>query len=266
MFDDEDESDNNEMNIIEENIIEEIPVSWLDELLEIEIYEEEIPKEYKRVVVSLGNGNMPAKVRCEICVQLYKNDQIKKHYLNMHNKVQCNKCGVLLDADDAKAIRIHNKKCYTGGFKNRYFDSNYFLINTLTALENSIVTYQCLLRRPPSEKDEIIRDNLEVVLNKFRVLATRILGAMSSDGDFKFTINMQATYFKALKPDDKITVSFNKGTGRALHPIINERDIDDNINYELAAITDWVNLFASRSSQWQLETVDFIELTCHKMP
>src|SRR5277367_1079748 len=266
MFGDEDESDNNEMNIVEENIIEEIPVSWIDELLEIEIYEEEIPKEYKRVVVNLGDGNMPAKVRCEICVQLYKNDQIKKHYLNMHNKVQCNKCGVLLDADDAKAIRIHNKNCYTGGFKNRNFDSNDFHIEILSALENSIVTYQCLLRRPPIEKDEIIRDDLEAVLNKFHVLATQILRATASDGDFKFTINMQATYFKALKPNDKITVGFNKGTGRALHAIRNVCDIDDNISFELVAITDWVNLFASRSSQWNLETVDCIELTCHKMP
>src|SRR5277367_5238362 len=272
MFGDEDETNTIvEEPIVEENIIEEIPniISWLDELIGIEIYEEEIPKEYKRVVVNLGDGNMPAKVRnkfmCEICKQLYNNDQLKKHYLNQHNKVQCNKCGVLLDADDAKAIRIHNKNCYTG-FKNRYFDSNDFLINTLTALENSIVTYQCLLRRPPSEKDEIIRDDLEVVLNKFRVLVTQILRAIASDGDFKFTINMQATYFKALQPSDKITVSFNKGTGRALHLILNARDIDDNVTYEFAAITDWVNLFASRSSQWQLETVDFIELTCHKMP
>src|SRR5277367_4860829 len=90
---------------IEENIVEALPNigHWLDELLEIEIYEEEIPKEYKRVVVSLGDGNMPTKVRCDICVQLYKNDQIKKHYLNVHNKVQYIKCGVLLDADDAKA-------------------------------------------------------------------------------------------------------------------------------------------------------------------
>src|SRR5277367_4753340 len=93
MFGDEDESDNNEMNIVEENIIEEIPniTSWLDDLIGIEIYEEEIPKEYKRVVVSLGDGNMPAKVRnkvmCEICKQLYNNDHVKKHYLKEHNKV-----------------------------------------------------------------------------------------------------------------------------------------------------------------------------------
>ena len=93
----------------------------------------------------------------------------------------------------------------------------------------------------------------------------QILSAMASDGDFKFTINMQATYFKELNPENKITASFNKGTGRALHAIRNARDIDDNIEFELAAITDWVNLFASRSSQWQLETVDLIELTCHKM-
>src|SRR5277367_2191575 len=269
MFGDEDETNTIvEEPIVEKNIIEEIPdiISWLDELIGIEIYEEEIPKEYKRVVVGLGDGNMPAKVRCEICKQLYNNDHVKKHYLKEHNKVQCNKCGVLLDADDAKAIRIHNKNCYTVGFKNRNFDSTDFHIEILSALENSIVTYQYLLRRPSIEKDEIIRDDLEVVLNKFHVLATQILRATASDGDFKFTINMQATYFKALKPNDKITVGFNKGTGRALHAIRNVCDIDDNISFELAAITDWVNLFASRSSQWHLETVDCIELTCHKMP
>src|SRR5277367_5797217 len=132
MFGDEDESDNNE-----ENIVEEMPniISWLDELIGIEIYEEELPKEYKRVVVNLGDGNMPAKVRnkfmCEICKQLYNNDQLKKHYLNQHNKVQCNKCGVLLDADDAKAIRIHNKNCYTGFKNNRNLDSDDFHIETL---------------------------------------------------------------------------------------------------------------------------------------
>src|SRR5277367_2451888 len=162
-------------NIIEEmanNIVEEIPD--LEELLEIEIYEEEIPKEYKRATIDLGDRNMPAKVRnkfmCVICKQLYNNDHLKKHYLNEHNKVQCNKCGVLLDADDVKAIRIHNKNCYIG-FKNRNFVSGDFIINTLTALENSIVTYQCLLRRPPSEKDkdEIIRDNIEDVLSKFQL-------------------------------------------------------------------------------------------------
>src|SRR5277367_3540700 len=123
---------------------------------------------------------------CEICEQLYKNDHLKKHYLKEHNKVQCNKCGGLLDADDAGAIRIHNKNCYIG-FKDRSFDSDDFHIETLTALENSIVTYQCLLRRPPIEKEivrddldrppiekEIVRDDLEDVLNKFRALATQI--------------------------------------------------------------------------------------------
>src|SRR5277367_3414413 len=181
MFGDEDETNTIvEEPIVEKNIIEEIPdiISWLDELIGIEIYEEEIPRECKRVVVNLGDGNMPAKVRCEICKQLYNNDHLKKHYLKEHNKVQCYKCGVLLDADDAKAIRIHTKNCYTGGFKNRYFDSNDFLINTLTALENSIVTYQCLLRRPPSEKDGIIRDNIEDVLSKFRLLAIQILSSL----------------------------------------------------------------------------------------
>jgi len=81
-------------------------------------------------------------------------------------------------------------------------------------------------------------------------------------------LNLVSTFkrHKELKPEDKITASFNKGTGRALHTIRNARDVADNIGFELAAITDWVNLFASRSSQWVLETVDLIELTCHKMP
>src|SRR5277367_3891308 len=98
---------------------------------------------------------------CEICEHLYTNERLKKHYLMEHNKVQCRKCGVLLDADDVGAIRIHNRKCYTG-FKDRRFDSDDFHIETLTALENSIVTYQCLLRRPPIEK-EIVRDDLDVL-------------------------------------------------------------------------------------------------------
>src|SRR5277367_625999 len=144
-----------------------------------------IPKEYKRATVELGARDMPAKVRnnfmCEICKQLYTNERLKKHYLKEHNKVQCNKCGVLLDADDAGAIRIHNKKCYIG-FKDRRFDSDDFHIETLASLENSIVTYQCLIRRPPIEKvkDEIVRDDLEDVLNKFRALAIQILRAMTS--------------------------------------------------------------------------------------
>src|SRR5277367_3710908 len=101
----------------------------------------------------------------------------------------------------------------------------------ITALENSIVTYQCLLRRPPIEKDkdEIIRDDLEDVLSKFQLLVKQILTSMLEDGNYKFSANLQATFYKSLKPNEKITTSFNKGTGRALHVIYNERDIDVNI-------------------------------------
>ena len=161
----EDESN----NIVEElpNIVEELPnaniLSWLDEIVDVEIYDEmTIPKEYKRVTVELGARDMPAKVRnkfmCEICEQLYNNDRLKKHYLKEHNKVQCNKCGVLLDADDVEAIGIHNKNCYIG-FKDRNIVSANFSINMITALENSIVTYMCY----PNVKTR----DLEQILNNF---------------------------------------------------------------------------------------------------
>ena len=63
------------------------------------------PIENKHATVTLRVGDMPAKVRnkfmCEICEQLlFNNERLKKHYLREHNKVQCKKCGVLLDADN----------------------------------------------------------------------------------------------------------------------------------------------------------------------
>src|SRR5277367_5310461 len=106
-----------------------------------------VPKEYRRATVALCVGDMPAKVRnkfmCEICEQLlFNNEHLKKHYLREHNKVQCKKCGVLLDADDAVAIRIHNRNCYIG-FKHRNFVFDNFRINIISSLQNSIVTYIC---------------------------------------------------------------------------------------------------------------------------
>src|SRR5277367_5767336 len=123
---------------------------------------------------------MPAKVQnkfmCEICEQLlFNNERLNKNYLRQHNKVQCKKCGVVLDADDAVAIRIHGRNCYIG-FKDRNFVSNNFRINIISALENSIVTYV-------ETKYE-----LEHIFNNFRPLVKQILTAMLENGNYKFSI------------------------------------------------------------------------------
>src|SRR5277367_1402444 len=145
--------------------------------------------------------------------------------------------------------------------KDRNFVSDNFRINIISALQNSIVTYICF----PRNETVDFRNELEHIFINFRALAKQILTAMLEDGNYKFSINIQATFVKELKPDEKITASFNKGTGWALHTITNERDINNNIAYELDAITKWVELSASRAAHWLIQTVDNLELTCHKM-
>src|SRR5277367_7199573 len=116
------------------------------------------------------------------------------------------------------------KKIYIG-FKDRNIVSANFSINMITALENSIVTYMCY----PNVKTR----DLEQILNNFQLLVKQILTFMLEDGNYKFSTNLQATFYKSLKPNEKITASFNKGTGRALHAIFNEWDIDANIDFEI---------------------------------
>src|SRR5277367_6557049 len=100
--------------------------------------------------------------------------------------------------------------------------------------------------------------DLEQILNNFQTLVKQILTSMLEDGNYKFSTNLQATLYKSLKPDEKITASFNKGTGRALHAIFNERDIDANIDFELKALKDWVDHYASKTSNWIVESVDIL--------
>src|SRR5277367_3830513 len=59
-----------------------------------------------------------SKFVCSICnKKLYTRDCLDMHYQLIHDKVECKKCGELIEFDDA-TIRIHNRKCFTG-FKDR---------------------------------------------------------------------------------------------------------------------------------------------------
>src|SRR5277367_2528 len=72
------------------------------------------------------------------------------------------------------------------------------------------------------------------------------------------------TFYKALDPDVTIQAHFNKGRINGLHMIRNPHDVDINLNFEVEALTDWIEYYANRASNWLLQSVDLVELTVPK--
>src|SRR6266853_4037412 len=97
---------------------------------------------------------------------------------------------------------------------------------------------------------------------EFTKLATEILRNHLTEGVLKFNVFMKASFYKGIDPDQIIQAYFNKGNTRGLHLISNNLDIEENLETECQAVSDWVELYALMASNFILKSVDMIELTC----
>src|SRR5277367_3992467 len=95
--------------------------------------------------------------------------------------------------------------------------------------------------------------NLQIILQRF-----------VNDGNLKFNTFVKVTFYKVLNPDVTIQAHFNKGRKNGLHMIRNPYNVDVNLNFEVETLTDWVEYYANRASNWLLQSVDLVELTVHK--
>src|SRR5277367_4842387 len=85
-----------------------------------------------------------------------------------------------------------------------------------------------------------------------------------NDGNLKFNTFVKVTFYKVLNPDVTIQAHFNKGRKNGLHMIRNPYDVDVNLDFEVQALTDWVEYYANRATNWLLQSVDLVQLTIHK--
>src|SRR6266853_3774324 len=100
---------------------------------------------------------------------------------------------------------------------------------------------------------------------EFTKLATEILRNHLIEGVLKFNVFIKATFYKGIDPGQIIQAYFNKGNTRGLHLISNNLDIEENLDSECQAISDWVELYAHKASNFILKSIDLVELTCHKV-
>src|SRR5277367_2363523 len=191
---------------------------------------------------------------CDICNRRIRYCERDRHMQDFHGLHVCNRCGAR--SNSRAEFAEHKRICPQRPFAHYLPDSNYFFVFINEALDGSILNYACHPKR--------VSTDLAVCMTEFSNYATKILARFVIDGNLKFNTFVKVTFYKALSPDVTIQAHFNKGRKNGLHMIRNLQDVATNLEFEIQALTDWVEYYANRASNWLVQSIDLVELTVHK--